>query len=389
MADIIKHTLFTSLLGASALLSQQALANAEDSLKFEAVYNADYWVNTRGGIDEGDAYMDMLDLTLEVDAGGVLGREGGTLFAYALYNNSETFSNEFVGDAQVVSNLDNSHVIRLMEFWYEQEFGESKSLKFGLYDLNSEFDAIESAGLFLNSSHGIGPDYSQTGDNGPSIFPSSSLTLRYSQSLGDRLSYQLAVLDAVPGDINAPQKNTVDLSSDEGALLALEVNYHDDQQRFGLGSWYYTEETGTLDGLNQENNKGFYGIVERTLFTTRNGAGEIKGYARLGLAEKSVNQFANYIGAGLTFSRVNSIRPYDSFGLAVASGGNGSDYRNLTVSQGSKSDSRETNFELTYRAFISDRLVLQPDVQYIINPGTDPALDNALVVGVRAEVKLY
>lgn len=50
MADIIKHTLFTSLLGASALLSQQALANAEDSLKFEAVYNADYWVNTRGGL---------------------------------------------------------------------------------------------------------------------------------------------------------------------------------------------------------------------------------------------------------------------------------------------------------------------------------------------------
>lgn len=91
----------------------------------------------------------------------------------------------------------------------------------------------------------------------------------------------------------------------------------------------------------------------------------------------------------MTFSGVNSLRPYDSFGLAVASGGNGSDYRNLTVSQGSKSDSRETNFELTYRAFISDRLVLQPDLQYIINPGTDPALDNALVVGVRAEVKLY
>jgi carbohydrate-selective porin OprB len=44
----------------------------------------------------------------------------------------------------------------------------------GLYELNSEFYRLQSAGLFLNSSFGIGPEFSQSGLEGPSIFPSTS-----------------------------------------------------------------------------------------------------------------------------------------------------------------------------------------------------------------------
>ena len=96
----------------------------------------------------------------------------GTLFVYGLYNNGSTLENsdELVGDLQVISNIDASHAWRVFEFWYE--FGEGPwSVRTGLYDLNSEFDVNETGGLFLNSSHGMGPDFSQTGENGPSIFP--------------------------------------------------------------------------------------------------------------------------------------------------------------------------------------------------------------------------
>ena len=49
---------------------------------------------------------------------------------------------------------------------------------------------------------------------------------------------------------------------------------------------------------------------------------------------------------------------------------------------------RETVIELTYERAIDDRLTVQPDVQYVINPGWDRALDNALVAGVRLIVTL-
>lgn len=46
----------------------------------------------------------------------------------------------------------------------------------------------------------------------------------------------------------------------------------------------------------------------------------------------------------------------------------------------------ETVFELTYIPWISDQLSLQPDVQYIVHPNTDPALENALNLLLRLEI---
>ena len=73
---------------------------------------------------------------------------------------------------------------------------ERASIKFGLYDLNSEFDAIEAAALFINPSHGIGPDFSQSGRNGPSIFPLTSLALRADYKLDDHWLVRAVILDA-------------------------------------------------------------------------------------------------------------------------------------------------------------------------------------------------
>ncbi len=48
-------------------------------------------------------------------------------------------------------------------------------------------------------------------------------------------------------------------------------------------------------------------------------------------------------------------------------------------------DGGETNIEVTYRAALTDWLTLQPNVQYVINPGTNPALDDDLLIGLRFE----
>ena len=45
----------------------------------------------------------------------------------------------------------------------------------------------------------------------------------------------------------------------------------------------------------------------------------------------------------------------------------------------------ESDIELTYRAPINDWLAVQPDVQYTINPGSNPLLKNDLIIGLRLE----
>ena len=378
-----------ALLAASILaISLSPSVFADEAFQFEASYSGEYWENVKGGIKRGGAFIDNIDATLEVDAERAFGLSGGTAFAYVLYNNSSTLSEPIVGDTQTVSNIDNSHVLRLYELWYEQAFGAGQSLKFGLYDLNSEFDAIEPAGLFINSSHGISPEYSQSGVNGPSIFPSTSLALRYFNQLNDVVSVQAAILDAVPNDPNDPQRNRIRLSGDEGSLIALESNFESDGRRYGLGTWFYSEKSATLNGTGMENNRGIYGIYRNQLMSAAADGKDLAFWLVYGVAKESVNQIAAYLGAGVVVSQLIPGRPDDTVGFAVAHARNGNTYRDSIATTGARPESAETNFELTYRATINDRIVIQPDIQYIRNPGTDPALDDALVIGIRVEVRL-
>ena len=49
-------------------------------------------------------------------------------------------------------------------------------------------------------------------------------------------------------------------------------------------------------------------------------------------------------------------------------------------------DGAEVNLELTGSFRATDWLTIQPDIQYVVNPGFDPDVKNALALGLRFEV---
>jgi porin len=54
-------------------------------------------------------------------------------------------------------------------------------------------------------------------------------------------------------------------------------------------------------------------------------------------------------------------------------------------SVGEATTAAETAYELTWRIPVGEHFALQPDVQYVDDPGTNPALGDALVVILRVE----
>lgn len=62
---------------------------------------------------------------------------------------------------------------------------------------------------------------------------------------------------------------------------------------------------------------------------------------------------------------------------------NGAPYRARLRREGVTASVGEVAAELTYRASVSSVFSLQPDVQYVVHPGTDPEVANALVFGLR------
>ena len=361
----------------------------------EAGYTADLMRNTRGGLGVGSAYLDALDLLATVDAGRVWGLDGLTIHGHLQYNNGAAFTGRWVGDNQTVSNIEGFDTLRVYELWAEWALGSEAaagSLRFGLYDLNSEFDSIDTAGLFLNASHGIGPEFAQSGLNGPSIFPVTSLALRWRGSRGDAY-WQLAALDAVPGDRNDPEESGIHLDSSEGALLVGEFGMSKGRiSKLAVGAWSYTarfdslDETDPLTGdpLQARGNAGVYALVDAQLW--QGATARLDGFLRVGVARDRFNGVADYVGTGVVLASPFAARPDDQLGFSIASAGTGAALRSLGTLLGAPVERRETTLEFAWRAPIRDWLTLQPDLQFVINPGFDPTLDNAWVVGLRVEL---
>lgn len=360
-------------------------ASADSAI--DAYYTGEFRSNIDGGIDEGSVYLSDAGLTIASDLSSLFGDIDASFFAYFLWNNSSTFSDRYVGDAQVVSNIDAEQAVRVYEFWYQQQLNEDVSLRFGLYDLNSEFDAIETAGLFVNSSHGIGAEYAQSGRAGPSIFPVTSIAARFDMAIDESSTLRYAILDGVPGDPNDPSKTKIDLGGNDGVLHALEYNYVTDSgARLGIGAWLYSAEfdriEATVDNRRDDGNSGLYGFIDARLFDNDAGA-TVSGFLRYGIANDEFNAFDSYLGAGLVATGLVPARPDDRFGIALASARVGDPFERAV---GGGVDSRETSIELTYSTQVTDWLRIQPDIQFVINPGVNPSLKNALVLGLRFEL---
>lgn len=353
--------------------------------RIATVYTGDAWRNASGGIATGNRYLDNLDVTLELSPGSMSGLGDVRLFAYLLHNQGDALAEELTGAAQGISNIETTGSLRLYELWLEWQVGRTPgTLRFGLYDLNSEFDAIETASLFINPSNGIGPDFAQSGHNGPSIFPNTSLALRYGLA-GEQWSLQFAALDGVPGDPDHPDRTAMRFDSDDGVLLVTEVNYRAASGfRAGLGYWQYTGEfDDVLVTEARRDNAGLYGIVETPLLLAAGERGA-RFFVRAGQAEARINPIEHYLGFGGVYTGLLPQRPEDQIGLAVSIARLGEAWRSGT--EGDVPHERETILELTYRIQVLEWLALQPDIQYVRHPGMDPGLEDSWLFGLRFEV---
>ncbi|KKC27455.1 hypothetical protein WP12_03175 [Sphingomonas sp. SRS2] len=331
----------------------------------EATYTGEVMSVLDGGLRRGERYLDNLDIVLEADLEAVAGWRGAELHVYGLYNNGKSIS-DLIGDAQGASNIETGkRKLRLYEAWIDQKIGKHVSIRAGRYDLNSEFDSLDASGLFVGSAHGIGTDISQTGLNGPSIFPATSLAARLEIRPAKGWALRSAVLDGAPG-----------IGGDHGALLIGEAEAPLFGGRILLGHWRYTARFDDHGGGRRRGNGGVYLRGEAPIAS--GSIGDLAGFFRIGTASGRINMFDRFASAGLKLT--GGWAEEDELGIAFASAFTAEDYR--TAFGGGKA---ETAIELSYRTPIAGWLNLQPNIQYVRNPGADPTIGDALVLGMRFE----
>ena len=359
-------------------------------------YAGDVFGVVSGGLDHRVEYLDDTDLTLTVDAEKLVGWKGGHFFVYGLGNYGGSPS-AHVGDSQGIDNIDAPNTFKLYEAWYLQDLLDGRlSVLAGLYDLNGEFYATEASQLFINSSFGIGKDFSQSGRNGPSIFPTTSGAVRVKARPTDQWYVQAAVLDGVSGNPRNPNGTQIIFHKSDGVLVVAETAYVIGKEegttapygKYALGGWVYTARFSELaeEADHDRGNHGVYALAEQVVYRSGDGARALAVFLSIGLAEPRLNPFGFALNSGLVYTGLLPRREADQVGVGVASAHVGHDFRVAQRAAGTPVRDAEIALEFTYRLQLAPWLALQPDVQYVINPGVDSAIDNALALGSRFEI---
>lgn len=362
---------------------------------FGALYVADALRNVHGGLEPGSVYLDYLELTLGLDAGSAFRAGNLSLYASLIHTNGATFSERHVGDAMVVSNIDTGRALRVLEAWFDLGFDAAGrgSVRVGLYDLNAEFDTTPSRGLFMNSAYGIGQELAQTGRNGPSVYPVTALAARVAWAPAERWLLKLAVLDGVPGDPGNGHRSRWHVSESEGALWIGELTTAlGPLAQLSLGHWRYDdgfERMGTTAAGRgpDRNNVGTYVTAEfapQIPHTT--GSAPWRAFVRVGEANGRINVFERHVAGGVLFDCPWPNGGGSQLGLAASEARVGADFRAVRRRSGAPVERYERNVELTWRIPVGAHLVLQPDLQYVDNPGAERRIPDAWVAGLRFEL---
>lgn len=366
---------------ALALAASATTAAAEEppALGLSAVYTGEGWRNVQGGVRRGSTYLGNLEAAAELDAEQALQWPGVTFRVSGFHNNRHTPVSSLVGDLQSVSNRDAKGGTRLYEAWVERDFGRGRA-KVGVVDLNTEFSLNATGAVLINGAQGIGLDVSQIGARGASLYPATGLGAVGSVRLANPWTVTLGAFGAAPP---ARPRPAFGMWPGDGAFLIAEGS----RQTAGgghlaLGLWGHTARFATLSGGGRTAfAHGGYALLEWPVL--QGDDRQLDAFVRLGVADGDTQQIAAHFSAGAVVARPFLGREGEALAFGVAVAENGAEFRRAERRRGRAVERRETALELTYRVGLTPWLTVQPDLQYVINPGADPARKDALVAGVR------
>jgi len=366
---------------------------------------------TRGGLQSGGRPIGHFDVRLAADLEKLAGWKDATAFVNFIYDGGGKTNRDYLGSQLSISNIEVPvSTTRFFQVWMEQSFADGNaSVLAGLYPIDTEFQAVESAGLFVQPPYGAAPDLALT--RGPSIFNNPALGLRAKWKSKDLGLYAMgAVLDGIPGDPDRPQGTHIRFQRGDGSMQIAEIGYRppvvpavpgaepqETFNKYALGYWRYTTKVSDLVQVDangdpeRRRSNGWYALAERTLLRWGAGnqtTGNLTAFVRFGATDGDSAAIRQFYNAGVRVRGLLPGRDEDVFGLAHTRGGIGDKFRASQALAGIETTTAESATELTYRVQASKWLAVQPVIQWYRNPGATSATPNATVVGARVELAL-
>jgi porin len=402
--DFRDKYLFGNWLGARSQL-------ADDGIKPQALFITDPFVNAAGGRRQGFSEYDLLALDFLFDTDRLLGLPGG-LFHIGFANSSGTsLSQQYVGNTFPVQLADvASPDPRLTYLSYTQSlFDDKLSVRFGRLTINSVYGEEFAGSQYFKAFTSVAFDLVPLGIflNAPGAFGYPLTTW------GARVKFEptesfYAMVGCYNGDptLKDGDRHGVDFTLRGPAFVIGEVGY---RRNYGpdapglpgnlkLGAYFNGGDAEVFgSGAAGQPNElvqaryGFYVVGDQALVRW----GDAAEKRHLGVfgafacaPDQHVNPVPYFFDAGLVAYGFLPSRPRDFASFGVAYGSYSGDLRRAEDSQSLTNpaigaQSYEMTLEWNYGCTIRSGMLVQPSVQYLVNPTGYRTVPNALAIGVN------
>lgn len=395
--------------------------------------------NVTGGVHRGADYDGVTTMSLSLDTAKAFGLSGGTAFVSALQIHGRSLSADNLYTLQTASGIEAQRATRLWELWYDQAFlGGKLDVKLGQQSIDQEFMYSEYSALYVNTMMGWPMVPSADLYAGGPAYPLSSLGVRLRAHPNQAVTVLAGVFDDNPpggsfyddSQLRGREASGTAFNLNTGALWIGEMQYAVHQSpaascgslacglpgTYKLGAWYdsgsFPDQRFAGNGLSLANpassgtplmhrgNFGLYALADQMVWRQPEGPRTVGAFLRVMAAPADQNLVNWSLDAGVNVTAPLPGREHDTVGL-----GFGVAHVSPRVAALDRDTARFTGtsypvqgseafIELTYQAQVAPWWLLQPDLQYVIDPSggipnpNNPSqvIGNELVLGLRTTI---
>jgi porin len=385
--------------------------------------------NPTGGRARGAVFEGVTAMSVGADLEKAIGLRGGILNASAFQIHGRGLSTNNVDNLNTVSNIEADRSTRLFELWYQQAFLDGKvDVKIGQQSADLEFMITQYGGLFINATFGWAGLPTVDLPSGGNAYPLGTPGIRLRAQPSPATTVLFGVFNGSPagiglGDPQLRDRAGTNFDLNSGVFIIGEVQYALNPGDAGtglagtykLGAWYnsdaFTDQFYTVGGTTaasafsnppgaRKNDWSAYAVVDQLIYRS---AGSKDGgagvFARAMGAPGDRNTINVFVDGGFTYKGAFG-RANDTTGLGVQWARISDTARRgdsaLAAFTGGHYPIRtsETMLEATYQAQLAPWWFVQPDIQYVLNPGggilnpsrPDKRLADAIVFGIRTSI---
>ena len=396
----------------------------DSGVELSASYTNNIAGNPVGGMTQSFAYADNFSFGMQLDFEKLIKWQGLTLTVSALDRNGSNLSARNIGNQFTVQQVYGTETVVFYALVLEQRLLEDKlGIKLGRFSTGDDFASSPLYWLYMNN--GI--------DGNPQALPVNTAFTSYPASVwGARLRVDPSPEWFAMGGIY--QATSLNLYRDHG--LDWSINNSDGVLMIGQVGWtpeffkkpaaaskpsdgkslaegktmrpvspdagmqglpghywfgaYYSPWQFAQFGSTEtaSNSYGFYWHADQMVWQEEPGSDQgLTLWSAFVLSpQQNISKLPFQVNSGIVYKGLVPARDHDTTMLGFVYGNFSDDYAGTVAATGAGTPSYEIALEAGYRIQVTKFAYIQPNVQWIINPGGTGNIPNALVLGAQMNV---